>query len=112
MMDRVEITEGPGATYVVLGATMEISMAQDLYRQLSPRLVTSANSVRDHAGANALVVDASQVQRVDTAALQTLAYFYRCAHERGIAFQWRAVSPALRQAAHSLGLTAFLFANA
>lgn len=93
------ITEGPEATHVVLGATMEISMAQDLYRQLTPRLDQS----------NTLVIDASQVQRVDTAALQTLAYFCRCARERGIPCQWRAVSPALQQAAQSLGLTRFLF---
>ena len=101
-MDTVQITEGPEVTHVVLGATMEISMAQALYRQLTPCL----------AQASALVVDASQVQRVDTAALQTLAYFYRCARERGIPFQWRAVSPALQQAVHSLGLAPFLFENA
>lgn len=101
-MDTVEITEGPEATHVVLGATMEISMAQALYRQLSPRLAQS----------NALVMDASQVQRIDTAALQTLAYFCRCAHERGIPFHWHAISPALQQAAQTLGLTSFLFKNA
>ena len=101
-MDTVEITERPEATHVVLGATMEISMAQDLYRQLSPRLEES----------NALVMDAGQVQRIDTAALQTLAYFCRCAHERGIPFHWHAISPALQQAALTLGLTSFLFKNA
>ena len=100
-MDTVEITEGPEATRVVLGATMEISMVQALYRQLTPCLEQS----------NALVMDASQVQRIDTAALQTLAYFCRCAHERGIPFHWHAISPALQQATQTLGLTAILFEN-
>lgn len=101
-MDTVEIIEGPEATQVVLSATMEISMAKTLYRQLTPRLEDS----------NALVIDASQVQRIDTAALQTLAYFCRCAHERGIPFRWHAISPALQQAAQSLGLSSFLFKDA
>ena len=101
-MDTVEITTGPEATHVVLGATMEISMAQALYRQLTPRLEQS----------NALMMDASQVQRLDTAALQTLAYFCRCARERGIPFHWHAISPALQQAAQTLGLSAVLFKNA
>lgn len=101
-MDTVEITAGPEATHVVLGATMEISMAQALYRKLTPRLEQS----------HALVMDASQVQRIDTAALQTLAYFCRCAHERGIPFRWHAISPALQQAAQTLGLSSFLFRNA
>lgn len=101
-MDTVQITEGPEATHVVLGASMEISMAQTLYRQLTPRL----------AQAHALVMDASQVQRIDTAALQTLAYFCRCARERGIPFHWHAISPALQQAAQTLGLSSFLFKNA
>lgn len=98
-MDTIEITEGPEATRVVLGAAMEISMAQALYRQLTPHLQQ----------AQALVMDASQVQRIDTAALQTLAYFCRCAQERGIPFHWHAISPALQQAAQTLGLSSFLF---
>lgn len=98
-MDTIEITESSDTTQVVLSATMEIAMAQVLYRQLTPLLAHS----------KALVLDASQVQRIDTAALQTLAYFCRCARERGIQCQWRAISPALRQAAQSLGLTPFLF---
>lgn len=101
-MDTVEITEGLEATRVVLGATMEITMAQALYRQLTPRLQKC----------HALVMDGSQVQRIDTAALQTLAYFCRCAHERGIPFQWNAISQALQQAAQTLGLSSFLFKNA
>ena len=101
-MDTVKIVEGPEATHVVLGETMEISMAQSLYRQLSPCLEKS----------NPLVVDASQVQRIDTAALQTLAYFSRCAHERSIPFRWHAISPALQQAAQALGLSPFLFKDA
>lgn len=101
-MDTIEITEGSAATQVVLGATMEIAMAQVLYRQLTPLLARST----------ALVLDAGQVLRIDTAALQTLAYFCRCARERGIPCQWRAISPALRQAAQSLGLTPFLFESA
>ena len=71
-MDTTQITEGPAATQVMLGASMEIAMAQILYQQLTPLLTHST----------ALVVDAHQVLRVDTAILQTLVCFRRSALAR------------------------------
>ena len=98
-MDTTQITEGPTATQVVLGANMEIAMAQILYQQLTPLLTHST----------ALVLDAHHVQRIDTAILQTLVCFHRSALARAIPFQWCAVSPALEQAAQQLGLDRVLF---
>lgn len=101
-MDTVQITEGPDATLVVLGAGMEITMVRALHRQLTPLL----------AQMTALVLDASRLLRVDTAALQTLACLCRSVRERGIPLQWRAVSPVVRQAAQQSGLDQLLFGQA
>jgi anti-anti-sigma regulatory factor len=98
-MDTVQITEGPEATLVELRAGMEIAMINTLYQKLTPVL----------AQTTALVLDASQVLHVDTAALQTLVCFCRSAHARDIPIQWRAVSPVVQQAAQRSGLDMLLF---
>ncbi len=50
-------------------------------------------------------LDATAVQRVDTAALQLLAAFHRDAQARGETIAWVGVSTPLREAAERLGLT-------
>jgi len=50
-------------------------------------------------------IDASTVQRVDTATLQLLAAFVRDLRADARVVEWTGCSPALRRAAHSLGLT-------
>lgn len=52
-----------------------------------------------------VALDASGVERVDTAALQLLVAFRREAKARGMAPAWRNVSTVLREAASLLGLT-------
>ena len=51
-----------------------------------------------------LALDAGQVEQVDTAAMQVLAGFCRHLHEQGAPMRWHAVSPAVQEAAHLLGL--------
>ena len=49
-------------------------------------------------------IDASAVQRIDTAALQLLAAFVRDLRADGRVVEWTECSTALRRAADSLGL--------
>ena len=53
-------------------------------------------------------IDASAVQRVDTATLQLLAAFVRDLRADARLVEWTECSAALRRAAHSLGLTSAL----
>lgn len=78
-----------------LEAVLDVSRARMLHTRLSELL--SARSP--------VVLDASGVERLDAAAVQTLYAFCCAARERGIALQWGSPSPALHQAAGLLGLT-------
>lgn len=53
-------------------------------------------------------LDGTQVERVDTAALQQLWLFARALEKHGGAFTWKGASKALDEAAATLGLTAIL----
>ena len=55
-----------------------------------------------------IVMDGAGLIGVDTAGLQLLAMFCTVARERGLALQWRQVSPALRDGAATLALGALL----
>lgn len=57
-------------------------------------------------------IDASAVERVDTACLQVLCAFSRQAKINGIALDWRSVSPSFRASADLLGLAGPLGLNA
>lgn len=78
-----------------LEAVLDASKARALHARLNELLNARAP----------VVLDASRVERIDTAAAQTLYAFCRAARERGIALQWGSPSAALRQAAGLLGLT-------
>jgi phospholipid transport system transporter-binding protein len=56
-------------------------------------------------GAPMSTLDASGVERVDTAALQLLVAFHRDAQARGSQVAWAGVSTPLQNAAQQLGLT-------
>ncbi|MBD8881943.1 STAS domain-containing protein [Rhodanobacter sp. 7MK24] len=56
----------------------------------------------------AIEFDGSQVERVDTAALQLLVLFRRALDARGGTLSWRSVSTALNDAASLLGLARIL----
>jgi anti-anti-sigma regulatory factor len=57
---------------------------------------------------HAIVVQAAAVSRAGTATLQLLLAFLRDARAKGLAFEVRDASPALRDAASAAGLTADL----
>jgi len=56
-------------------------------------------------------IDASRVERADTASLQLLCAFFRTAHERQVHARWQSPASALRDAAARLGLTESLALN-
>ena len=55
-------------------------------------------------GADAIVLDGSEVAHVDTAALQLLTLFSRAVRARGGTLSWRGASAVLNEAANLLGL--------
>lgn len=56
------------------------------------------------ASSTDVVLDASRIERVDTAVLQVLVGFARALRERGCRLAWHSPSPELLQAARVLGL--------
>lgn len=101
-MDPVQISEEPTETLVAFGTDVEISGMRALYTQLTPLLARST----------VLALDAGRVERVDAAGLQILLGFCQSARLRRTPLHWRAVSPAVRQAAQRAGVDPFLFGPA
>ncbi len=97
-MDAAQIRGNGAATEVKFDPVLDISGARDLYARLSQLLSAGAP----------LSLDGGHITRIDTSALQLLAIFFRSAHESGISAGWSSVSPALRQAAETLGLDEML----
>lgn len=93
-MNGVQVVRQAGETQLVFEPVLDITGARHLYHELDDLL----------ASAKALVLDASGVQRIDTAALQLIAAFCRAARDAGLPVQWRDASPVLRDAAALLGL--------
>jgi phospholipid transport system transporter-binding protein len=56
------------------------------------------------ADSHSVEMDASAVERVDTAALQLLTVFARAAQRRGIALTWRNTSDVFKRSAVLVGL--------
>jgi anti-anti-sigma regulatory factor len=81
---------------------LDASMAIDGVADFKQRLL----QVMD--GSGVVLVDASEVQRVDTSVLQVLCALRKELAESGAALEWRAPSPVLTDGAHRLGLTAAL----
>jgi ABC-type transporter Mla MlaB component len=87
-------TEAPPTTLVYCSPECNISVAQDLYDTLQAALGAQCP----------VVLDATHVERVDTAVLQMLCAFVRDAQASGIVVQWRQPSPALENAAQLLNV--------
>jgi anti-anti-sigma regulatory factor len=79
---------------VELDARMTIVQAADLHRRLLACV----------AHGEAIVVDGTRVEEIDTAVLQLLASLWRTCLARGIACTWRGASDALRQTAALVGV--------
>jgi phospholipid transport system transporter-binding protein len=83
---------------IALEARMTIVHAADLHRALLARLTQG----------EAVVVDGSRVEEIDTSVLQLLISLWRTASQRGIACAWTGSSSALREAADLLGVADML----
>lgn len=80
-------------------AYLDIASVGELHARLTSLITTK----------QAVTIDVSKVERIDTAALQTLSAFVKAAHENNIPFTWyEQPSQAFRNAAKLLGLTGIL----
>ena len=93
-MEPVHIEHTADTTHVALEAALGIADARVLHEKLNAAL----------AAATPVVMDASRVERLDTAVMQVLTGFCRAARERSLALTWQNPSPALQQAVRLLGL--------
>lgn len=100
-MEPVHVCQKNGKTHLIFDSQLSVSRARQMYGQLD-NLSEPLNS---------LVLDAGQVEHVDTAAMQVLAGFCRLLQEQGVTVRWQAVSPAVQQASLLLGFPHY-FENA
>ncbi|HWQ95022.1 MAG TPA: STAS domain-containing protein [Gammaproteobacteria bacterium] len=87
----------PQAT-IICCDSLDISGVGELHQQLNKALDDG----------QAVTLDASQVQRADTAALQLLAAFCQTARNRGVTVTWRQPSEVFELSACLLGLDGML----
>jgi ABC-type transporter Mla MlaB component len=87
-------TGAPAQTTIVFDGSLDIAAADMLREQLMQALT----------GHQPVVLDAVNVGRVDTAALQVLTAFIKDAGAQNLDVQWKEPTQALRNAAHLLGL--------
>ena len=84
--------------YINCGEVMDIAIIAKFHRQLVTVL----------ASQQAVVLDASQVERADSSALQVLSAFMQDALAQQQSVRWKAPSDALYRSATLLGLTEIL----
>ena len=94
-MNGIEVVDRGSQTRLIFQPVLDIMGARHLYSTLNTVL----------AQAKPVELDASRIERVDTAALQLVAAFCRAAHDAGLALHWQGVSPALTEAVTLLGLS-------
>ncbi len=68
------------------------------------RVTELATTLQNSFGQPCIEIDATAVQRVDTATLQLLYAFRNELHKRDHVMRWLSPSPDLHRAAHQLGL--------
>ena len=95
-MEPVRVFQQDGETHLQFSTRLNVTQARALHMQLGQVLAQPLP----------LVLDAGQVTQVDTAAMQVLAVFCRQFEGRAASLRWGAVSPAMREAGHLLGLDA------
>ncbi|MHB1529928.1 MAG: STAS domain-containing protein [Acidiferrobacteraceae bacterium] len=83
---------------IVLARVLGVAQARVLHQEWSEVLKQKCP----------VVWDAGAVHRVDAAVMQLLAAFCEALRAQNIPWQWAAAAPALREAAHLLGLDASL----
>ena len=72
----------------------------------APALKARLAKLLGHTGAIAL--DASRIERIDTACLQLLTAFVRARHAQSRGISWRGATAVFTDSAHLLGLAGFL----
>ena len=93
-MEPVRIFQKDGEIHLQFNTLLSVAQVRALHVQLGQVLAPSLG----------MVLDAGQVEQVDTAAMQVLAGFCRHLQEQGAPMRWQAISPAVQQAGHLLGL--------
>ena len=88
----------PEATVICCDACLDMAGARGFYNRLQAALQARQS----------IVLDASHIERVDTAALQILCAFFREAQVKGLVVQWQQPSPALQSAARLLNVSRYL----
>lgn len=86
------------ATVIVCEDSLDISLVQGFHGRLQAALVAK----------RPVIIEASQVERADTAVLQLLCAFVQEAQTRGLNVQWQQPTAALHDAACLLNLTGCL----
>ena len=81
-------------TVIACESTVDINIAADLYAHLKNALENG----------HVVEIDASEVQRVDTAILQVFLAYSQEAKLQGLQFCWQGVSEAFRNAVQLLGI--------
>jgi anti-anti-sigma regulatory factor len=92
-------------------ASADVAAAAPLLLPADCRMAAQAALKEDLLGAlkaGAIVLDGTQVERVDTAALQLLVLFRRELDRQGGTLHWHGTSHALNEAAGLLGLAQLL----
>lgn len=97
-MGIVNIKRQKGQTRLQLASNLDITGARNLHALLGKAMKRKPP----------LILDASQVERIDTAALQILAAFCHSLRESDIELSWDNPSINLRRAAESMGLSTVL----
>ncbi len=91
----------PAQTAIVFDGSLDISCAGQLRGQLQQALTSN----------QPVVLDAANVERVDTAALQVLTAFFKDAGAQKLEVQWKEPAQTLVNAAQLLGLRDSLLLN-
>jgi anti-anti-sigma regulatory factor len=91
----------PAKSVIVFDGSLDIAGAGRLREQLLQALT----------GKQPVVLDAANVERVDTAALQVLTAFFKDAGAQNLDVQWKEPAQALKNAARLLGLRDSLCLN-
>jgi anti-anti-sigma regulatory factor len=93
-----KVTRAKQPAHVELDVRTTIVHAADLHGKLLARV----------AQGDAVVVDGTRVEEIDTAILQLLTSLWRTCLDRGIACTWYGASEALRQTAALVGVAEIL----
>ena len=90
-----ETLEVQHVTVIHCDACLDIAGVGELYAKLREALEARRS----------IVLEAAQVERIDTAALQTLCAFFQEAQTRDVVVQWQQPSVAVQTAARRLNLS-------